>query len=57
MPTKIHEIEERRAIKFLSRYPLVTPEDRPTEPKLIPISYKTGDVGKFEVIFFHRLFS
>lgn len=56
MPTKIHEIEERRAIKFLSRYPLLTPEECPTEPKLIPISYKTDDVGKFEVIFFHRLF-
>lgn len=56
MPTKIHEIEGRRAIKFLSRYPLVAPEDRPKKPKLSPISYKTDEVGKFDVIFFHRLF-
>ena len=56
MSTKIHEIEDRRAIKFLSRYPLVTPEDRPKKPKLIPISHETDEFGKFDVIFFHRLF-
>jgi len=55
MPQKILEIDERRVLKFLSRYPLAAEQDFPEEYTLIPISYKADEIRKFDVIFFHRL--
>ncbi len=51
----VYDLDKRRLPPLLNRYPLVLPEDIPSEYKSVQVMYKRDEIKSFEVIIIHRL--
>jgi len=51
----IYDLDKRRIPPLLNRYPLLPPEDFPSDYKSVPIIYKKDEINSFEVILIHRI--
>ncbi|OQX55867.1 MAG: hypothetical protein B5M53_03715 [Candidatus Cloacimonas sp. 4484_209] len=52
---KIYDISARKITRLQNYYPLVNIDAIPEKYQRIPITFRSDEIEKFDVIFFHRL--